>query len=547
MSASDSSAKDVEKQQQVFELDSSTSRIGGFQEAGVKRGLKSRHVQLIALGGCIGTGLFVGSGSALATCGPAALLTGYLILAFVIYAVMNALGEMTCFMCIKGTSVSQFVTRYVDESLGFATGYCYVYSFAILVGTEVTAAAIVIEYWTQKVNVAVWITILLVVIIGLNFCAVQYYGETEFWFASLKIICIIGLLFCGVVIFFGGGPAQDGILGFHYWNHPGAFVEHLTTGETGKFCAVWTSIIKSGFAFILGPELITTAAGETESPRRNLAKATKRFVYRIIFFYVCGSIVIGVIVASDNDRLMSAVSEGASGAAASPFVIGIQNAGIKVLNHIINAVILSSAWSSGNSYLYAASRSLMGLANTGYAPKIFGKCNKQGVPYYSVGAGALIACLAYLNVSSSSSDVFTWLSNICTISGFIGWIVIGITYLRWRAAMDYNNLWDRCTFITPFQPYSTYFFIIFISIVTITNGYAVFFDFNGPDFVAAYITLPIFFALYFGHKIYAKTRWYIPVEEIDVISGLDKIEEEAATYPKIVPKNFLQKIWFWIV
>ncbi|ODV60729.1 uncharacterized protein ASCRUDRAFT_91486 [Ascoidea rubescens DSM 1968] len=521
------------------------SFFGAFT-LGLFGGLKARHLQLIALGGCIGTGLFVGSGGALAVSGPAALLIGYAILSFVIYFVMNSLGEMTCFMCSKGASVPQYVTRYVDSSLGFAASYNYIYAYAILVPAEISAGAMVIQYWTSDVPVAVWITILWLVIVALNFFAVQYYGEVEFWFASLKVICIIGLLILGVVLFFGGGPAQNGRLGFHYWKNPGSVREHLAVGNAGRFCAILTATIRSGFAFILSPELITIAAGETQNPRRNLAKATKRFVYRIVFFYMFGALVIGVIVAYNDEGLLNAVNSKDSTAAASPFVIGIQNAGIPVLNHIINGVILTSAWSSGNSFLYAASRNLMKAANEGFAPQWMGKCNKWGVPYFSVMICSAISGLAYLNITSSSSLVFTWLSNICTVSGFIGWIVIGITYLRWRSAMFYNGLWDRCTFKTPLQPYSTYFVIVFVSLVTITNGYAIFFHFNASDFVAAYITIPIFFGLYLGHKVWHRTKWFYAVEDIDVISGLEAIEEEAANASHPAAKNVWEKIWFWV-
>jgi amino acid transporter len=510
------------------------------------RGLKSRHIQLIALGGCIGTGLFVGSGAALAKCGPAGLLTGYLILSTVIYFVMNNLGEMVCYLPQKGGTVSDLAKRYVGPSLGFATGWIYYYTFVILICSEITAAAIVIEYWTTKVHIAVWIVIFLVVIIGLNFLAVQFYGEAEFWFASLKIFCILGLIIVGIVIFFGGGPNQTHVLGFHYWKTPGAFAYHLLPGNTGRFLDCWTAVIKSGFAFIVGPELVAVATAETQRPRRNIAKASNRFVYRLMFFYVVGSIVIGVIVPYNNPNLLS----GTGNAAASPFVIGIQLVGIKVLNHIINACILTSAWSSGNSFYYAASRFLKNMAEDGDAPKIFAKTNKYGVPWIACILTGCVSLLSFLNVSNSGSKVFAWFSNLCTISGFIGWIIIGITYLRWRKAVMYNGLWDRVPFKTPFQPYGTYYFIFVITLICITNGYAVFFDFNGADFVAAYLTLPVFFLLYFGHKLFTKNWiWALPIEELDVISGLEEAEKiEADFEAKAKPLNTVwAKFMDWLL
>lgn len=341
---------------------------------------------------------------------------------------MNVLAEMTTYLPLEGLSVPYFVNRFVDPSLAFATGWNYWYTFAMLLATEATAASIIIQYWTTSVNVAVWITIVLAVILLLNIIAVSVFGEAEFWFASIKILAILGLIILGVVLFFGGGPNHDR-LGFRYWQHPGAFNPFVTEGNTGRFLAFWYSFIKSGFAFIMSPELITTAAGEAENPRRNIPKAADRFIYRLFAFYVLGTLVIGVTVAYNDPNLLSAVSSGGSGAGASPFVVAIQNAGISGLNHVINAAILTSAWSSGNSWLFAGSRMLYSLACTDQAPKIFRRCNAKGVPYVAVLFTFAIGCLAYLNVSNSGASVFNWFTNITTISGFIAWIVVLITYL----------------------------------------------------------------------------------------------------------------------
>ncbi|ODV64162.1 amino-acid permease inda1 [Ascoidea rubescens DSM 1968] len=517
----------------------------------VHRGLKSRHIQLIAIAGCIGTGLFVGSGAALSTCGPANLFMSYCIISFVMWIIMNDLGEMIVYLPLKGMAISGYVDRYVDKSLAFATGWCYWYTYSIVVAAESTAGAFIVRYWTDEVHMAIWITIFTILMVGINVFAVGLYGELEFWFGSIKVITIVGLIILGVVLFFGGGPNQHGVLGFGYWQDPGAFKEHIVSGHTGKFLAFITALVKSAFSFILSPELIAiSGSGEGTDPRRNIKKATKRFVYRVIFFYICGSFIISVIVAYDDDRLMKAVDEGSSGAAASPFVIGIQNAGIPVLNHIINAVILTSAISAGNSLYLAASRSLFAMAKQGYAPKFFGNCNRFGVPYWAVLATGLVSLLSYLNCSNSASDVFTWLTNITTVAGFINWSVITVTYLRWRKAVQYNGLWDRVPFKTKLQPYASYFAFCFVIIISLVNGYAVFFPdrWNASDFVAAYITIPIFLVLWLGHKFFIDKSgsFYKKIEEIDVITGLEEVEAAEKEYPERIAKNFWQKFWFWL-
>lgn len=530
----------------IIDVDSEGKPVGKFDKETLHRGLKSRHVQLLALGGCIGTGLFIGSGGALGTAGPASLFLSYVIMSVVIYFVMNMLGEMITFLPIPGNGAQSFVKDYVDDSLGFAISWNYWYAFSILVATEVTAGAILIEYWTTKVNPAVWITIFLVLIVVLNLTSVKVFGEAEFHFASLKIIAIVGLIILGIVLFFGGGPKHDR-LGFRYWMHGNAFKPYMTGGDTGEFLGFWYALIRSGFAFICSPELVATAGSESIKPRANIPKAASRFIYRLAFFYILGTLVIGVMCDSNSSMLLN----GASNASSSPFVIGIQNAGIPVLNHIINAAILTSAASSGNSFLYSASRVLYSNAVKGNAPGIFNKVNRFGVPYNAVIATSLFGCLAYLNSSSSSSQVFTWLSNIATISGFLSWIALAVAYLRWRKAINFHGLADRVTYKTPFQPYGAYFVLFLVSLICLTNGFAVFFDFNGPDFVAAYITFPILVALYVGHKIYEyvalkRIRFTVPIEEIDLFTNLDLIEEEDENVPPRVPKNVAQKVWFWI-
>ena len=272
-------------------------------------------------------------------------------------------------------------------------------------------------------------TIILITIVLLNIFAVRIFGESEFWFASIKIIAILGLVIIGIVLFFGGGPNHDR-LGFRYWKDPGAFNSYPKPGlgATGKFLAFWTSLIRSGFAFVLLPEAITIAAGESEAPRRNIPKASRRFIYRLIVFYVLGTLVVTIIVASNDPALLQAVSSGTTNAGASPFVIGIKRAGIQGLDHVINAVIVTSAWSAGNSFLYSGSRSLFSMALTGQAPKIFTKCS-NGVPYVAVLATAALGSLSYLSVSNGSATVFTWFLNLTTIGGYVAWVVMFMTYL----------------------------------------------------------------------------------------------------------------------
>ncbi|KAG0224210.1 hypothetical protein BGW42_005289 [Actinomortierella wolfii] len=505
------------------------------------RGLKSRHIQFLALGGAIGTGLFIGSGSILSSCGPAPLFMAYLSMMAVVWVVMNTLAEMVTYLPMRGITVPYFVGRFVDPSLAFAVGWNYWYAYAMLIGAEATAAGIIVDYWQLPVNIAVWITIVLVVMLLLNIIAVSFFGEAEFWFASIKLITICGLIILGIVIFFGGGPNQDSVLGFHYWKTAGAFAEYKAAGSLGKFLAYWQAFITAGFAFITSPELIAIAAGETIDPRRNIPKAARRFVLRLAIFYGLSSLLIGILVPRDDPNLL-----GASNASASPFVIGIQRVGIPVLNHLINAAVLTSAWSAGNSFLYSGSRILYSLSLNGQAPKIFSTTNSRGVPYAAVLFTWCFGLLAFLNVSRSGATVFNWFVSISTISGFIAWIVVLITYLRFRKAMIYNNMLNVLPYKTKFQPYATYVALTIIILLTITSGFKTFIPFSVEDFVANYITIPFFLILYIGHKLRNKTPLYIPVEEIDCVTGKKEMDELEAMAEERVAKNWLQRLWYWL-
>ncbi|KAK5651491.1 hypothetical protein OQA88_11945 [Cercophora sp. LCS_1] len=507
----------------------------------LQRGLKSRHIQFLALGGAIGTGLFLGSGSILSSVGPAPLWMGYMCMMGVVWVVMNNIAEMVTYLPMRGITLPYFTGRYVDTSLSFAAGWNYWYAYAILVAAEANAGALLLGYWDTKVHPAVWITIILVVSFLLNIIAVSVFGEAEFWFASIKLITIMGLIILGIVIMLGGGPTHERI-GFLYWYDPGAFKELLAPGSSGRFLSFWSTFARCGFSFITSPELIGLAAGETVAPRRNLPKAARRFLYRLAIFYGVSSLIVGCLVPYDEPRLL----DKSNNASASPWVIGIQRAGIAGLDHAINGAILTSAWSAGNAFLYSGSRVLFSLAVTGQAPAIFAKTNRRGVPYPAVIATSLFGCLAYLNVSSGGVKAFAWLMNLSTISGYIAWIVVMITYLRFRKALEVQGLLDTLPFKTPFQPYATWVVLFIVTLLTLTNGFTTFAPFSYEDFLAAYITIPAFLILYLGHKAVFRGPWAKSAEDIDVVTGKKEMDDLCTADVDPVPKNWIQRVWFWI-
>ncbi len=316
----------------------------------------------------------------------------------------------------------------VDPALGFAVGYTYWFKYIITTPNQLTAGALVIQYWCppERVNPGVFIAIFLVAIIVFNYLGIRFFGELEFWLSSIKVLTILGLIILMIVLAAGGGPSHEAT-GFRYWHNPGAFAEYLAKGSLGKFLAVWSTMVTAVFAF-LGTELIGVTVGEAQNPRRNVPRAIKLTFWRIVIFYIVSVFLLGLNVAY-NDPLLTGATKKSNSAAASPFVVAIQIAGIKGLPGFLNACILIFVFSAANSDLYIASRTIHGLALKGQAPRFLATTDKRGVPVYGLALSALVCCIAFLNISTSSKLVFGYFVNLVSIFGLLSWITILVSHI----------------------------------------------------------------------------------------------------------------------
>ena len=508
------------------------------------RKLKSRHVQFLALSGAIGTGLFVGSGQVLSLAGPLSAFISYAVTGFNLFCVINSLGEMAAWLPIPGC-VPIFATRYVDEALGFTLGWNYWYQFAIGVPIEVSVCCVIVDYWSHSIPKAALITIFLLPKVIINLFPVRIYGEAEFVFGAIKLTTIVGLIILMVVITSGGGPDGQAI-GFSFWKSPGPMNTYLKEGDLGRFLGFWKVFIQATFSYG-GSEMVVVASGETENPRRNIPKAIRRVFWRIAIFYVLSVFLIGLCVAYNDPKLLNAIGTDAPGANQSPFVIAIENAGIKTLPGILNGIILTSAWSAGNSFFYASTRVLYSAALDGKTPA-FLKYEKFGVPYACVGATTALGCLSYLNVNNRSQEVFFWISNLSAVSTLMVWSAVSYTYLRFYHGLQYNGI-DRNTlpYKAPFQPFLAYFAICFCLTIAFFNGFDAFFPgrFSAQTFIPPYINIPIVLTLFFSYKFVKKTK-FVKVEDMDLWSGKAEIDRLEPLWPVVKPRNFLERIWFWI-
>lgn len=487
--------------------------VGGVGHT--QRRLKARHVTFIGFGGGIGTGLFIGTGAALANAGPLGLLLAYSVVGLLLWCVMESIGELATLFPTAG-SFPHFATRFVDPALGFTLAISYGYCYTIAIASEVSAAAIIVSYWTD-ITPAVVITIGLVAIFLINMANVKFYGEAEVITASIKILCFLVLIIVSLVITAGGAPNHETI-GFRYWKDPGPFVPFDgITGNTGNFLAFFSAFINASFSYI-GVETVVVAAAETVNPHKSIPKAVKRVTYRILFFYVLGTLLIGMIIPSNDPGLVS----GSGNANSSPFVIAIKNSGISVLPSIINACILTSAWSAGNSYCYIGARMIVAMAVDRQAPQCFAKVNRWGVPYYAVLVSFAFGPLAYLSLGSGgAAQAFTWLLNLSTVAGLLAWMTLCICYIRYHhACLAQGVNRDNLPFKGRCQPLAAYVGAIGSGIIVIFSGFGVFVkgNWNTANFIASYIGIVIYIAPYIFWKIFKRTS-VSRSKDVDLFSG----------------------------
>ncbi|KAI0704873.1 amino acid permease [Cytidiella melzeri] len=525
----------------VYPQDDSSYQ-GKHAEAGqLQRQLKSRHIAMISIGGVIGTGLFLGTANALRHGGPIGLLLGYSAMGTVTYCVMISLGEMIAYLPIPGGHIA-LAERFVDPGFAFAMGWNYWYNWTIILPAELSAAAVLINYWNQSVNNAAWITICMVVVVGINMFGAGAYGEAEFIFASIKVLTITGLIILGIVLDLGGGPNHDR-LGFRYWKHPGPFNNYGgISGAKGQFLGWWAVMTQAAFSFI-GTEIVAIAAGEAKNARKSLPKAIRRVYVRILLFYIGGVTVIGLLVPSNDPGLNLSVSN----AAASPFVIAINHAGIKVLPSIINAALLTSAWSAASSDLYTSSRALYGLAKVGNAPKVFKIASKSGLPYVSLIFCSLFGTLAFMGINSGSGKVFGWFANLTSIAGLMTWFGIGLTYTRFYAGMKAQGFDRRkLPYWTRLQPFAAWYVVVMCLVICFFSGWAVFLKGNWDvaTFVTNYLPFVTFPILYIGARLWFK-RGPVKPHDMDFVSNIAEIE--ASTYDEPPPRNKMEQFWAWLV
>lgn len=507
--------------------------------------LKQRHLSMIAIGGTLGTGLFIGLGYSLAS-GPASLLIGFLIVGLSMFCVVQSAAELSCQFPVSG-SYATHVSRFIDESVGFTVSTNYALAWLISFPSELIGCAMTISYWNDSINATVWVAIFYVFVMLLNLLGVKGFAETEFWLSIIKIIAICIFIIIGIVLICGGGPGSSGYIGTRYWHNPGSFAPPVFKGLCNTF-------VSAAFSFG-GSELVLLTAAESKNVSA-ISRAAKGTFWRIAIFYITTVVVIGCLVPYNDERLL-----GGDDVTASPFVIALSNAGSmgsKVAN-FMNAIVLVAVLSVCNSCVYASSRVIQALGSSGQLPSICAYIDAKGRPLVGIGICGIFGLLGFLVASSEEDDIFTWLFALCSISSFFTWFCICFSQVRFRMALRrQGKSKDEIAYKSMLGIYGGILGCVLNALLIAGEIYVsaapIGEPSNATNFFQYCLSIPIMIVVYFLHRIYRRdwSHWFVRTRDIDLDTGLsiDNLElfkqQRAEEKAMIASRPFHYRIYrFW--
>ncbi|RKP32574.1 general amino acid permease [Metschnikowia bicuspidata] len=478
----------------------------------LSKSLQQRHLQMIAVGGSIGTGLFVGTGSALASGGPAGIVIAWAVTASFVYTTMQSLGELSTAYPVSG-GFNTYCTRFIEPSIGFAIGWNYVLQFLVLLPLELVAASISIQYWNDTLNPVIFVATFWAIIFFATMTGVKWFGEAEFVLCLIKIVAVTMFIILGIVLICGGGPTHQ-FIGATNWRIPGPFAS--------GFKGVVSVFVTAAFSFG-GTELVSLSAAEAADPGRAVPKAIKAVFFRIAVFYFGSIVIIATLVASNDPRLLNTGSS--ADAKASPFIIAIVNGGISVLPSIFNAVILIAVLSVGNISVYACSRSLNSLAEQGMAPKWTGYIDKKGRPLFALIFANVFGLISFVVATNKQNEMFAWLLAISGLSSIFTWMAINVCLLRFRAAMTaQNRSLNDLSFVSVGGIFGAWYSIVLCLLVILSTVWMAISPLHGSItaslFFKEVLGIPVIMGFAVYYKIWKrKWRWLIPSEDVDLDTG----------------------------
>lgn len=502
----------------------------------LEQNLKDRHIQMIAIAGCVGLGLFISQGSALATSGPGGLVISYSIIGLLLYFIVQSLGQLTSAFPVQGNFLVYNV-RFIDESWGFAMNWNYCFQWLVTLPLSLVSASLTIQFWGSSINSVVWVAVFYVIIVAINIFGVKGYGEAEFIFSLIKVVAIVGFCILAIIVVAGGG--QQGYIGGKFWHNPGTFSHGFK-----RVCSVF---VNAAFSFA-GTELCALAAAESKNPRRALTKAIKQVFWRIIIFYMLSTIMICFLVPYNDPKLLSN-----SSSSASPFVVAIQNSGIKVLPSIFNVVILIAVLSVANASVYASYRPLVSLAHAGHGPKILAYVDRNGRPLVALLVTLAVGLLGFVSASPKQETVFNWLLALSGLSTIFTWFSISLSHIRVTYAFKVQGVsLDQFPFRAAGNTLGAYFSLIINVLVLIAQFYVGLYPVNGKEkdiatFLQVYLAAPVVLVFYLGHKIWSRNwKLYVRAKDMDITTDRQLVDIEM--YNQLIAEEkllWVSRPWYY--
>ncbi|KAI5921240.1 amino acid permease [Camillea tinctor] len=477
---------------------------GNVIDDGLQRGLKNRHLQMIAFGGVVGASIWYGTGSAIAYSGPIGALICFFIIGVDVFFVMQSLGEMSTLFPIQGAFI-ELAGRFIDPALAFSLGWNYWYLWVTNIANDYNNISLIMGLWTTAVPSYGWILIFWLGFQCTSLLGIVFYGEMEFYLACWKLICVVGGFLVAILV--NTGAIGGEYIGFRYWRDPGVIANGISGfGKTFVLAAV----------YYCGTEMLALTAAESKNPKKDLPKAIRQTFWRILIIFLGLVFFAGILVPYNSDKLLTATSKSAQ----SPWTIALVQAGWDGAGNLVNVVMITAQFSSVNSAIYVASRSLVALAVNGRAPRFFAKTTGNGVPVNAIVFSNLLGLIALLNIASSPGQVFTYLIDISGAATFIAWAFVGITHLRLRKAWVIQGYRiEDLPYKALLYPYGAWFVVFINLFLVFISGYSVFVGgFHAVDFVFAYIVIAIFTLLYLFWKIFKGTK-IVSLMEADLVTG----------------------------
>ena len=468
------------------------------------RKLTARHISMIAIGGSIGSGIFIASGTAIHMAGPGGALLAYAVIGLMVYFLMMSLGEMSTLIPTTG-SFCDYATRFVDPAFGFAMSYNYWLNWAITTAADLSAAALIMHTWMPDISFFAWTVIFFALIVGLNFASVGFYGEMQYWFSGIKVVAVLLFILVGLSVILG-------VLG-----HQQPFDFSNWTIEDAPFHAGWIGFVSvlvvAGFSF-QGTEIFGMTAGESKDPKISIPKAVRSVFWRILFFYILSMVVISFLIPFNNPSLVTAST---TNVGASPFTIVFQMAGLPFAKVGMAIVILLALLSAANASMYTAARTLWHISKERNAPQFLSRTTKHGIPLAALICSTIVSAVIFLSSVVQEGRLFVWLLNISSLTGFIAWFGIALCHYRFRKAYIAQG---HSLAELPFQakgfPFGPIFALVLCVFVIAGQQFEAWIghSLTIDNLIGAYIGLPAFLLFYLGYKWFKKTK-LIPLAECD--------------------------------